>query len=278
VTFVLYTEKNPDKAFFKPLPYIDASEAYNDVSGEEGAGGAQGSASPGATAKPGSSPVPAKPTPTKAPEAVGYKRKHAELNIDVPMVYQNPRFPTGCEPVAATMLLNYYGNNVTREKFVEKMPYGDYPYTGKYGKRYGPDPDKVFVGDPKDPGAWGIYAPGLKNTIDQFLADAGKSVVISDCTLDKLYEQIDRGNPVVVWATIDMKADFKGASWYIEGKKELFTWIREEHCLVLTGYDKSGNLLFNDPLRGKVKYSAAEFERAFNALGRQGIVVTRNQK
>lgn len=283
IVFVFYAEKNPEKSFLKPLPYVEKSEEANESpSGETPTkiNETPAPSTPGTSGINGNKPSPTSPSATGQASSNNekYTRKHSELLLNVPLIYQNPKYPTGCEPVAATMVLNYFGYGITDDEFVNKMPHGDYPYTGKDGKRYGPDPDKVFVGDPRDPGAWGIYAPGLKKVIDIFLGSSHFSVNITGCSVDELYRQLDRGNPVIVWGTIGMGKAFNGISWYVEGDNKLLTWVRREHCLVLIGYNKNGDLIFNDPLDGKVTYKASDFMKSFNSLGKQALYVKRIEK
>lgn len=207
------------------------------------------------------------------------------IEYDVPIIFQNPEYPTGCEPVAAVMLLNFYGFNITPEEFIARMPMGPYPSLAKDGKMYGPDPREVFVGHPSRKSSWGIFAGGIKKTIDALLADlSGTShgnnrpllnnlacIDISGCTVDELIELLQQGKPVLVWASRNMEEPEPGTSWYIEGTGELFVWPKKEHCYVLLGCQQNNLLIFNDPLEGRVIYSRDSFEKVFEALGRQAL-------
>ncbi len=63
-----------------------------------------------------------------------------------------------------------------------------------------------------------------------------------------LAEYIDRGFPVIFWATLDLQEPEPGPDWLIEGTGEVFHWISHEHCMLLVGYDdEEGVLIFNDP-------------------------------
>ena len=67
---------------------------------------------------------------------------------------------------------------------------------------------------------------------------------------------IDREMPVVFWACIDMKEPIVGPSWKLEeAPQETFTWISNEHCMLLVGYDEEG-YYFNDPYEnhGVIRY------------------------
>lgn len=59
-------------------------------------------------------------------------------------------------------------------------------------------------------------------------------------------EYLDRGRPVIFWACIDMKEPVTGPDWYLEDGTTVFTWISNEHCMLLVGYDET-HYYFNDP-------------------------------
>ena len=71
-----------------------------------------------------------------------------EKLIDVPAICQYPELPTGCESVAATMVLQYYEVDITAEEFASDWLACSENFYSSEGKRYGPDPHKVFVGNP----------------------------------------------------------------------------------------------------------------------------------
>lgn len=69
--------------------------------------------------------------------------------LPVENILQNPELPTGCESVALTMVLNYYGQKLSKTEIADK-----------YLKK---DPENfvtLFKGDPHDISGDGIYAPG----------------------------------------------------------------------------------------------------------------------
>ena len=70
-----------------------------------------------------------------------------------------------------------------------------------------------------------------------------------------LRNYIDRDMPVIFWACINMRQEITGPSWKLNDTGEEFTWISNEHCMLLTGYDEEG-YWFNDPYdnNGIIKY------------------------
>lgn len=189
--------------------------------------------------------------------------------------------PTGCETVSAVMLMNYYTNNtsITSSNFASQ-----YLIKKNYSNGYGPDPNSAFVGSPfTTSNSYGIYAPAMAKSMNKYLSGRGLTAVnISGTSIDKLKsDYIDKGKPIMFWATIDMKAASNGDSWeinYVDDnakykKGSTFTWKRPEHCLVLVGYD-SNNYYFNDPNTGKEeKYSKSAVEAAYKSLGQQAIII-----
>jgi uncharacterized protein YvpB len=61
-----------------------------------------------------------------------------------------------------------------------------------------------------------------------------------------LRDYIDEGLPVLYWACIDMREPIVGPTWNLYETGEEFTWISNEHCMLLVGYDGEG-YYFNDP-------------------------------
>ena len=63
-------------------------------------------------------------------------------------------------------------------------------------------------------------------------------------------------------------------SWTDESTGELISWFGNEHCLLLTGYDTKENLVYvNDPLRGQISYDRKIFEKRFNELDRNAVII-----
>ena len=86
---------------------------------------------------------------------------------------------------------------------------------------------------------------------------------------------IDYGTPVMIWATINMAPSFvlPENSWYVNDTDEVFSWISNEHCLVLVGYDENF-YYFNDPLRDDIAaYGRALAEQRYAELGCQALCI-----
>ena len=73
--------------------------------------------------------------------------------LSVQNILQNPELPTGCEVTSAAILLNYYGYNTDKVWLCDNF----LPKSTDFHGSYGPDPNKVFVGNPKSSSGRGLY-------------------------------------------------------------------------------------------------------------------------
>lgn len=167
--------------------------------------------------------------------------------IDVPYIDQTGGGAfTGCESVTAVMLLQYLGIDISIYDFIDNYLDKE-PFETLDGILYGPNPYEVFVGDPYDTEAMGCYAPVIKNSLERILGDNYEVIDETGCDLPALVEKyIDSGMPLIVWATIDLKDIIVGPVWRLKDSGEEFTWLSNEHCMLLVGYDDE-HYIFNDP-------------------------------
>lgn len=193
--------------------------------------------------------------------------------IPVPSLCQYPTLPTGCEATAAAMVLQFYGEEITPEAFAKNWLVCSEDFYSYFGKSYGPDPNKVFAGDPFSANAYGCFAGPIADAVRRN-SSACTAEIIEGRTLAELCsDYIDQGAPLLIWATSSMRASERGNSWYLDHKTP-FTWIAGEHCLVLVGYDEHFYFL-NDPASGStVGYQRAVVEKRFAELGSQALLIS----
>jgi uncharacterized protein YvpB len=198
-----------------------------------------------------------------------------EKFLPVKNIQQLPELPSGCEITSAAIVLNYHGCKISKTELASYFQIGGMPrLTG--GIKVGPDPWKVFAGDPQGSG-YGCFAPVVTQAVTRYLSAAGrqlKAVNLSGTKAAALIPFINAGIPVIVWATISMKEPYRGDGWILEGTGKDFRWPAREHCLVLIGYSGS-DLLLSDPLdpQGTVLYSFSLFEKRYRQLHCQAVVV-----
>lgn len=202
---------------------------------------------------------------------------------NVPLIGQS-KLPTGCETCSATMLLNFYGYKISEttfaDKYLVKKPFG---YSN--GSYTGPDPNCAFVGTPYSSNSYGAYAPIMVKCMNKYLSDKSyKAVEISGKSLEYLSgKYVAQGQPIMIWATINMSPSFKTTTWRVNYTDEnakyklgsYYTWTAGEHCLLLTGYDKN-YYYFNDPwTNARTRYSKSLVNTRYNELGKQAVVMVK---
>ena len=200
--------------------------------------------------------------------------ENADYLIYVPTLCQYPLLPTGCESTSAAMVLQYFGEDITPEHFASHWLECNSDFYTCDGIDYGPDPNSVFAGDPFSKYSYGCYAMPIAKAINRN-SDKCYAVAIQGKSLSELCEEyIDKGSPVLVWATMDMMPSYEGKSWQTpHGNK--FTWIAQEHCLVLVGYNDDF-YFFNDPRTGTtVSYERSLSQQRYTELGSRSVVVFR---
>lgn len=176
--------------------------------------------------------------------------------IKAPYIDQTKDWPTGCECVSTVMLLQYLGFDITVEEFVDRYV-EKVPFETVNGLVFGADPREHFAGSPKDPDSMGCHAPVICKALEKFFRENGESskemmgqVEVNNLTglpMDTLIkEYINCDMPVIFWASIDLKKTIPGPDWIIKGRGETFSWVSNEHCMLLVGCDDT-HYYFNDP-------------------------------
>ncbi|MEG2428964.1 MAG: C39 family peptidase, partial [Oscillospiraceae bacterium] len=197
--------------------------------------------------------------------------------IDVPYISQKGILPNGCESVSATMLLQYYGFEITPQKFIS-----DYlvksPVKVKWGCRYGPNPKLAYAGDPRsEKNSYGCFAPVIEKSLNDYMPEDYFAQTFKNKSLETLaHDYIDNDIPVLVWATVGMDEVDKILQWQSYDKKETFLYPSNEHCMVFVGYDEN-NYYFNDPYNsnGVIGYPKEKAISSYNSLGCQAVIINK---
>ena len=205
-----------------------------------------------------------------------FKVKVTKMNV--PFVSQLPKYPTGCEAASCVELLRYYGYSITLDEMINLIPRKKLYY--KNGKRYGPDINKYFVGDPRgkyasDNPGYGAFSPCVTKALQKAVDERGgkhKATKITGCSFKTLLSHISAGRPAIVWATYKMKVPTEMNSWYITETGKYFEYPRGSHVMVLAGYSDS-TVTIIDPYDGICRYNIETFEKRWNLLGKQAIVL-----
>lgn len=185
--------------------------------------------------------------------------------IELNLLLQNPELPYGCESVALTMILNYYGFNLPKTYIADNyLIYGDNFVTSYEGNPYG------------DSGG-AIYAPGLASTANDFLTSKGSTLKAYDVIGGEFFELITKyiyhDIPVVIFTTRGyVDVEMRDVTREYDGK----TWqaAKYRHCVVMAGYDDSDDsVLIYDPLEGIIKINREIVENIYNNYYKMAVVV-----
>lgn len=199
--------------------------------------------------------------------------------IEVPYLDQSGAYPTGCESVSTVMLLQYLGYDISVDTFIEQYLEKE-DFEERDGVWYGPDPRTHFCGSPYDEDSFGCYAPVICKALEKILGDAYEVSDRTGTEIDVLIrEYIDREMPVIFWACINMREPITGPRWKLKETGETFTWISNEHCMLLVGYDEEG-YYFNDPYdnNGVIRYPKDVVKDRYKAQHMQAVGVKKRIK
>lgn len=199
--------------------------------------------------------------------------------IPVPVINQYPELPVGCEITSVTAVLNYLGYKVDKVYMQENFLEDSYNFKRiDENSRYGPDPSKVFVGNPKDTG-FGCFAPVVVDSYRKFFRFMGSknyAIQLNDPNGQDLELLLDNGVPVVVWASINMKPFRYTANneWILDTTKELFRWPGNAHVLVLVGYDDEYYYFSDCNDKEEIsRYRKEDFLTRWEQFGKQAVIV-----
>ena len=196
-----------------------------------------------------------------------YQDKNSFYITGVPLINQYPDYPTGCESVALTILLNYYGVLVTPDDIIANLPKGSTPYY-KNGKVYGGNPEVEFVGNPYSLNAYGVYERPLASVANKFKSGIN---IATGTEFEKILDIVKEGKPVIVWTSMSLAAPYISKSWIYEETGETIYWKANEHAVVLIGTTPD-KVIISDPIGGKIKYqSLSIFKERYNYYGKKAL-------
>lgn len=201
------------------------------------------------------------------------KKNATYLITDVPIISQYPDFPTGCESISAVIAMQYSGDNISPESFIDDYLEKSSNFYSEDGIKYGPDPYAAFIGSPRSKSAYGCMAPVIENAMNKYYQGRKTVKNLTGSELETLCnEYINKNVPCLIWASIDMLEPKYTRSWTLSDGST-YRWLANEHCMVLIGYDDT-YYYFSDPYKGAmVKYEKTVSEKRFEAFGRQALAI-----
>lgn len=199
--------------------------------------------------------------------------------VQVPYISQKGIFPTGCEIVSAMMVLAYYEQDPTLQEVLDHITMDEVRGDGE-GRLIGSSPEDAFLGNPTQESGIGCYPPVIMEMLTELLPEERRVEDTTGSSLEELAAwYLEEGSPVLVWATIGMIEPFPTDTWVItdengEPTEEEFTWLANEHCMVLVGSNENV-YYFNDPYMdgGVVAYEKELAQKRYEELGMRSLVV-----
>ena len=188
--------------------------------------------------------------------------------VDVPCYSQYPELPTGCESVALTNLLNYYGfglgKTIIADYYLPKGSNGNFV--------------TAFDGNPRrsSGGLMGCVAPAITIAGNNFLraAESGKQAKdVSFSSISSIKNRLTCGQPVEMWNTEwgSWPGGRYAARWYNGHSYGLWGG---NHAVVLKGYDdEQGIVYLSDSINGNVTRNAQVFFGTWQQMDSQAVVI-----
>ena len=191
--------------------------------------------------------------------------------LDVIEFCQYPDYPTGCESVSLYMLLNYYGVDVTVERIYDLLPMGAQPYDDENGVRHGANPEREFVGDPRNENSYGVFNEPIAKVAEQFMPGVETK---TGASIDEIRAVLDTGNPVLAWYVSAPMRDIMYRWSWLDENGETVHWPGGEHAVVICGYGDH-SLTYRDPNAGTtVVIDEDTFLKSFSELGGRIVYYT----
>lgn len=203
------------------------------------------------------------------------------VQLDVPLQYQNPSLPNGCEVTSLAMVLNFYGFDISNTTLSDSfLPKTSFLYRNK--KRYSSSPDIAFSGEPRKlkSSFYCFINPLIVTTNDYFQSISESSLIPMDITgadEQSLVNELDSGNPVILIATLSFGKPmlYAPARWIVADTGEIYTPYLNLHCVVLCGYDKE-NFYLADPIEGNVICKRSTLMNSYIEMGSRAMTFHEN--
>lgn len=184
-----------------------------------------------------------------------------------PTINQYPKYPTGCESVAITLLLNYYGVNVSADNIINNLKKGSLPYK-ENNVLYGGNPELEFVGNPYQNNSYGVYERPIANAALNYKSGIN---IKNNFPFSEVLSLVKNKKPVVVWTSMGLSLPYISSSWIYKPTEEKINWKAGEHAVVIIGYNDS-QVIISDPIGGTIKYqSRSLFENRYNYFGEKAL-------
>lgn len=180
---------------------------------------------------------------------------------------QFPNYPTGCESVALYILLKYNGVETTPEEIINRLKKGELPYKIE-DEMYGGNPEIEFIGDPRNDYSYGVYNTPIANVANTFKENVNNKEGLE---LEEILEIVKQNRPVIAWTTVENLKSRISAMWIYKPTNEKIYWKKNEHAVVIIGYNDE-QVIVSDPYTGNItKYNRKIFKENYNYMGKRAV-------
>lgn len=190
--------------------------------------------------------------------------------MDIPYISQYPELPTGCEITSLTEVLHYLGYSIDKEELARNyLEMKDVATKGCFVE--------YFWGSPWKTSGSGCFAPAIANAANAFFKAnkaSHSAYIMSYQSPEMLYAQLAANHPVIVWTCFDYNVTEIKYNEVVLDDGTVFTWPRNEHCVVLSGYDiDNRTVTLADPTYGIVDRDMDKFEDYYKKYYYQAVVI-----
>lgn len=212
---------------------------------------------PSPTPSPQPEPI---PVPDDEPvEELDEETGEIPLSASISGVVGSPQHYTlDCEAQAAVDWARFFGVDIDRSKFIERMPKSD-------------DPEEGFVGDVNGPMGqfppddYGVHSGPVADLLVEYGLNAK---AVRGWDLEQLKKEISSGRPVIVWiVNLPFEID---TMEYTASNGHTTTVARFEHTWIVTGYNMNVLTVIDSEWTYNVK--TGNFLKRWAALGNQAII------
>lgn len=211
------------------------------------------------------------PILTEAVICIGfYTSMLGSTNLDVPLTYQYPDYPTACESVATVEMLQYNGFDIGINEFLDN--YLDIIDSSDSSIADFEDVfDHYFVGNPYSYHGFLCNPPVEVKAVEKYFSkinELNRSVLdLTGTSFENLLDYLSQGSPVVIWCSINLAEPTRRYLYNSE-------YYTPSHAVVLSGYNiNTGKVTLTDSISGVVEADLERVKYLYNLFGKKSLVV-----
>lgn len=208
---------------------------------------------------------------TEAVICIGfYTSMLGSTNLDVPLIYQYPDYPTACESVATVETLKYNGFDIGINEFLDNY-LDTIDSSDSSIANFENVFDHYFVGNPYSSHGFLCNPPVEVNAVKKYFSEINESdcsvIDLTGASFENLLDYVSQHKPVVIWCSINL----------VEPTRRYFynsEYYTPSHAVVLSGYNLStGKVILTDSISGVVEADLERVKYLYNLFGKKSLVL-----